>query len=149
MPVSRAPFFAPFLVFTILLLLIVILSCFHGILRIKKVNGFFVFFDFILFFLSGAFGVLLLFMWLGTDHQACRNNFNLVWAFPAHFIIAFYLFKKRSWLRYYFFANAILLLLLLVGWKWLPQEMNNGLLPIIGLLMFRSFMLFKKKDNEK
>jgi len=146
MPDNKAPSFTPFWFFTILLLIIAILSFVHGILRIKKETRFFSFFDFILFLLSGAFGFLLLFMWFGTDHQACRNNFNLVWAFPAHLIIVFYLFKKRSWLRYYFFANAILLLLLLMGWKWLPQEMNNGLLPIAGLLMIRSFILSKKNE---
>jgi hypothetical protein len=82
-------------------------------------------------------------MWFGTDHQTCRNNFNLIWAFPAHFVILFFLFKKTFWLRYYFLANAILLLLLLLGWNWLPQEMNNALLPVVGLLMLRSFVLFK------
>ena len=144
MPVDKAPLFTPFWFFTFLFLIIAILSFFDGILRLKKANQFFIYFDFILFFLSGAFGVLLLFMWLGTDHQACRNNFNLLWAFPSHLVVVFYLLKKRNWLRYYFLANAILLLLLLIAWKWLPQEMNNGLLPVVGLLMLRSFVLFKK-----
>ncbi len=141
MPVDKSPSFTPFWFFTVLFLIIAILSF------VKKAARFFIFFDFILFFLSGALGLLLLFMWFGTDHQACRNNINLIWAFPAHLIIVFYLLKKRSWLRYYFFANAILLLLLLMGWKWLPQEMNNGLLPIVGLLMLRSFILFRKMNN--
>ncbi|MGZ8557003.1 MAG: lipoprotein N-acyltransferase Lnb domain-containing protein [Chitinophagaceae bacterium] len=144
MRVSKAPLFSPFWVFTILFLFIFILTCVHGIFRIKKLKRFFTIFDFILFFLSGIFGVLLLFMWLGTDHQACRNNFNLIWAFPVHLIIVFYLFNKRGWLPYYFLANAILLLLLLIAWKWLPQEMNIALLPVVGLMMLRSFMIFKK-----
>ena len=144
MPVNKAPLLTPFWVFTILFLVIFILTCVHGIFRIKKLNRFFIIFDFFLFFFSGALGVLLLFMWFGTDHQACSNNFNLIWAFPVHLIIVFYLFKKRSWLPYYFLANAILLLLLLIAWKWLPQQMNNDLIPIVGLLMLRSFILFKK-----
>ena len=144
MPVDKAPLFTPFWFFNILFLIIAMLSFVDGMLRLKKANQFFIYFDFILFFLSGAFGVLLLFMWLGTDHQACRNNFNLLWAFPSHLVVVFYLLKKRNWLRYYFLANAILLLLLLIAWKWLPQEMNNGLLPVVGLLMLRSFVLFKK-----
>lgn len=141
MPVNKPSPASPFLLFTVFFLIIAILSF------IKKTTDFFTFFDFILFFLTGALGLLLLFMWFGTDHQTCRNNFNLIWAFPVHLVIVFFLFQKRYWLRYYFLVNAILLLLLMLGWNWLPQEMNNALLPVVGLLMFRSFMVFKKLRN--
>ena len=141
MPVNKPSPASPFLLFTVFFLIIATMSF------IKKTTRFFIYFDFILFFLSGVLGLLLLFMWFGTDHQTCRNNFNLIWAFPAHFVVLFFLFKKTYWLRYYFLANAILLLLLMLGWNWLPQEMNNALLPVVALLMFRSFMLFKKLGN--
>ena len=110
----------------------------------KNTNRFFSFFDFILFFFSGTLGILILFMWFGTDHPECKNNFNLAWAFPFHFIIVFFIYKNRSWLRYYFLTNSMLLLLLLALWKWLPQEMNSALIPVVCLLLLRSLMRCKK-----
>jgi hypothetical protein len=139
--VNKSPLLSPFAIFAILFLLIAVLS-------FSKIAGkFLAVFDFLLFFLSGVLGILILFMWFGTDHQACRNNFNIAWAFPFHFIIVFFIYRKWNWLRYYFLINAILLLLLLIFWKWLPQEMNNALLPVVALLMLRSIMLFKKMSS--
>jgi len=138
LPEQKSSLITPFNVFLILFFVIVVL----GIL--KNTGTLLSVFDFILFFLSGALGVFLLFMWFGTDHPECNDNFNLAWALPSHFIIVFFLFRKWSWLKYYFFINSTLLLLLLIVWKWLPQEMNNGLIPLVSLLLVRSFAQYKK-----
>ena len=129
---------SPFIIFAILFVVIGAIGFF------KNTNRFFSFFDFILFFLCGITGILILFMWLGTDHPECRNNFNVAWALPFHFILVFFIYTNRSWLRYYFLVNSVLLLLLLVLWKWLPQEMNNALIPLVCLLLLRSLMRYKK-----
>lgn len=137
---DKPALFSPFMIFTILFLLVA------GFSFVKGSEGFFSVFDFILFFLTGSLGVLILFMWFGTDHQACRNNFNVIWAFPLHFIIVFFIYRKWNWLRYYFLTTTIILLILLICWKWLPQQMNNAFLPIVGLLMLRSFIRYKKMN---
>ncbi|HEV8286341.1 MAG TPA: DUF4105 domain-containing protein [Chitinophagaceae bacterium] len=134
---NKSPLLSPFGIFAILFIVIALLSV------IKSTDRFLAVFDFFLFFFCGALGILILFMWFGTDHQTCRNNFNLVWAFPFHFFVVFFIFKKPDWLRYYFLVNAIVLVLLLITWKWLPQEMNNALLPIICLLILRSVIRYK------
>ena len=140
--VNKAPFLSPFAVFTILFLVVAVLTF------MKNTNRFFALFDFILFFLAGTVGLLILFMWFGTDHPECKNDFNIAWAFPLHFLIVFFIFQKRDWLRYYFLANSILLLLLLLCWKWLPQEMNNALIPVVALLLLRSAARYKKFNND-
>jgi Domain of unknown function (DUF4105) len=137
---NKPALYSPFMIFTIVFLLVA------GFSFVKASEGFFFVFDFILFFLTGAMGLLILFMWFGTDHQACRNNFNVAWAFPLHFIMVFFIYRKWHWLRYYFLTTTIILLILLICWKWLPQQMNNALLPIIGLLILRSFMRYKKMN---
>lgn len=48
-------------------------------------------FDFLLFFILGLLGVLLLLFWIGTDHQATYWNLNMLWASPLHLIYAFLL----------------------------------------------------------
>jgi len=134
---NKTPLFSPFEIFITLLLTIAALSFF------KSAKTFLSIFDFILFFLAGSLGILILFMWFGTDHPECKNNFNLVWAVPFHFIAVFFIYKKRNWVKYYFLANSILLFLSLILWKWLPQEMNSALIPIVCLLLLRSYMRYK------
>jgi hypothetical protein len=125
----------PFLVFLLLFLVLAAGSFFYS----KKWRRFFLVADFILFFLAGVLGLLILFMWLGTDHQPCRDNYNLLWALPTDFIVVFFIYSRKSWVRKYFLINALLQLLVLLCWKFLPQEMNNALLPFVALLMLRSF----------
>lgn len=100
-------------------------------------------FDNIFFFLCGAVGWLILFLWFGTEHQACRSNFNLLWALPTHLPAAFLLFKKSDWLKKYFRFTFWLNILLLLVWFFLPQQMNIALLPVVGILGVRSFFLSK------
>jgi hypothetical protein len=133
----EASLFSPFLVFSIVFVLIATLSL------VKSANKLLSIFDFFLFFITGALGAFLLFMWLGTDHPECKNNFNLAWAVPFHFIVVFFLYRRMNWVKFYFLANSILLVLLLVSWKWLPQEMNPALIPVVCLLLLRSFIRYK------
>ena len=98
-------------------------------------------FDFLLFFVLGCTGVLLLFMWFCTDHQLCADNYNLLWAVPTHLVAAFFLFSERGWIRSYFKLNFFLTLLLLLLWAFLPQQLNIALLPLILLIVLRSYLL--------
>ena len=98
-------------------------------------------FDLLLFLVLGAVGLLLLFMWFGTDHKLTVNNYNLVWALPTHLLAVFFLSAKRTWVKTYFRVNAFLLVLLLLLWAFLPQQLNIALLPLILLIAFRSFRI--------
>jgi hypothetical protein len=98
-------------------------------------------FDFVLFFLLGAVGVLLLFMWFGTDHALCANNYNLLWALPTHLVAAFFLHKKAAWMKQYLRVTFVVTVLLLLFWAFLPQHLNSALLPFVFLIALRSGML--------
>jgi hypothetical protein len=98
-------------------------------------------FDFLLFFVLGCTGVLLLFMWFGTDHQLCANNYNLLWALPTHLVASFFLFSKKDWVRLYFKLNFFLAVILLLSWAFLPQQLNIALIPLILLIVLRSYDL--------
>ena len=137
MPVSKTPFFSPFIVFALLFLIVTVLTFLNNTEKFLSV------FDFFLFFISGLLGIFLLFMWFGTDHPECKDNYNLLWAFPLHIVVVFFIYKKWRWVRFYFLLNSILLLLLLVSWEWLPQEMNSALIPVAALLLLRSFSRYK------
>jgi hypothetical protein len=125
-----------FTFFAVIVIIVSLLSRFQNSLFLKIVDSF-------LFYSAGIMGLLLLFMWFGTDHVVCQDNFNLLWAIPTHFIAAFFIVRKRRWMRWYFFLSAIIHALTLVAWFWLPQELNLALAPFVILLMFRSFQLTK------
>ena len=100
--------------------------------------------DFFLFFVLGAVGVLLLFMWFATDHALCANNYNLLWALPTHLIAAFYLFSRKRWVQAYFRIVFFLQIALLLLWAFLPQQLNTALIPLLFLLVLRSWILSNK-----
>jgi hypothetical protein len=105
--------------------------------------------DFFLFFVLGAVGVLLLFMWFATDHALCANNYNLLWALPTHAVTAFFLFSRKRWVQTYFRVVFFLQLALLLLWVFLPQQLNTALIPLLFLLVLRSWILSNKPHGNQ
>ena len=133
------PLFTPLLVFSILFLLIATVSIFAA----TSFRVFLKIFDFIFLFTLGLLGILLLFMWFGTNHAMCKNNFNLLWALPLHLPVALLIFNKKEWINNYFRFIFFYTLALLVAWFLLPQQLNLALLPIAGIILVRSFFRSK------
>lgn len=140
-PITSSSVLTPFIVFLALFLLIAAATFFGGGATLSAMR----FFDFVLFSVLGIIGFLLLFMWFGTDHNVTQSNYNLLWALPSHLIIAFFLLRRRAWVRRYFQISFLLGVILLVFWFFLPQEMNNGFIPIIFIVILRSWQLSRIK----
>ncbi|HEX6846532.1 MAG TPA: DUF4105 domain-containing protein [Chitinophagaceae bacterium] len=132
----------PFMVFGVLFLIIAAASFYSR----YSWPLFFKIFDFFLFVFVGLIGVLILFMWFGTEHAMCKNNFNLLWALPTHLPFAFMLFGKKRWGRSYFRFVFFYTIALLLVWFFLPQQFNNSLLPVMGIILVRSFYISKPID---
>jgi hypothetical protein len=49
--------------------------------------------------------------------------------------------RKKDWVSKYYRVVFGITLLLAVAWAFLPQEMNNALLPIVALILLRSWKL--------
>jgi hypothetical protein len=125
----------PLFIFTCVFLVVVLLS----FLKNPFIKRLLVALDGFLFFITGLLGILLIFMWFGTDHVMCRNNFNLLWAWPVNVIGAFYIHSKKR-AATYFIIYAVFNLALFAFWVFLPQRMNPALIPIIAILIFRSLL---------
>jgi hypothetical protein len=76
--------------------------------------------------------------------MVCKNNYNVLWAWPTHAIAAFFIHSKKQWAKNYFKISAVANIILLIAWFFLPQHMSPSLIPIILILIFRS--LFLKTD---
>jgi uncharacterized membrane-anchored protein len=61
-----------------------------------------------------------------------------LWTWPTNIIAAFLLPSQKKWVRKYFGIQAAALILLLISWFFLPQQLNASLIPIILLVIFRS-----------
>jgi len=104
-------------------------------------------FDIVFFSALGLLGMLMTAMWLGRVDDVCRNNINIAWALPTHLPIVFFIRKKRGWIKYYFLITAIIAALLAIGFNWWPQTMNSAVLPILGIIIFRSFYQFQNRNH--
>ena len=103
-------------------------------------------FDGMLIFITGLIGILVLIMWFATDHIMCRDNFNILWAWPINVVAAFYVHSGRNWAKKYYLIYGSFLLLVIIFWKLIPQHLNTSLLPILLILILRSFIyVFRKK----
>ena len=143
-PPLKLPFWQTPLFFFLILAFLVILPSFF---RSSGMVSFQSIMDRIIFVLSGLLGLLLLFMWFGTDHQSFSKNINLVWAMPVNLLVAFSLNRSQKWLKVYLRYYSLLLLLLMI-----PVLLHSGLInftlyPLILVLSFRSWML--SRDEKK
>jgi hypothetical protein len=101
-------------------------------------------FDFTLFLVVGLTGLVVFFLWFFSDHTFTSNNLNIFWALPAHPVMTFFLLPRRrsNVTRIYFLTTAIIAVLLLVSWKFLPQPLNPALLPLVIAIVIRGGNIF-------
>jgi hypothetical protein len=140
-PLPKAAFRnAPLWVFLLVLLASVILS--YRDLKDGRLSWWF---DRILFGLTGLLGMLISFLWLGTDHQVTVWNLNIIWAHPFHLVIIFF-FSLKSYpklLKYYALVNLAVLVILILAWPFLPQPLPWIVTPFVFALAIRSAVIFR------
>jgi len=101
--------------------------------------------DMIFFFLTGLLGFTIAFVWLARVDAVCRNNLNILWALPTNAVMAFLTNRKQIWARNYFRAVAFIAFILLIGWAWLPQQLNIAFAPLLIIIFTRSIFISSKK----
>ena len=124
----------PVFIFSVLFIGIVVISFSKN----TRLRGILNRFDGFLFFMTGFTGIVIFFMWFGTDHITTKNNYNLLWAWPTHAVAAFFVDSKKAWTKYYFTFTVVANLLVLMLWFFVPQQLNPAFIPIVLLIIFRS-----------
>ena len=125
---------SPKIVFSIFL----IISLYFSFRQIKYHNKF-IYFDSLLFFLSGMIGILILFLWFFTDHIS-TNNLNILWAFPLNILASFFIIKKTDsrFLNNYMILSSFMTFLILFIWIFYPEFFNNSLMIFVLAIFLRS-----------
>lgn len=134
---------SPVFIFSLLLIAIVLLSFSKNDGVKKLLYGF----DGFLFFITGFAGLLILVMWFFTEHLLTKDNYNIIWAWPTHLIMAFFIHSKKNWVKKYFWTVAIFNMLVLIVWFFLPQQLNPAFIPFVLLLIVRSIFYAKQQIN--
>lgn len=102
----------------------------------KRRKGYFI--DKILFGIVGLLGWVLLFLWFGTDHGVTNYNRNLLWAFPFHLPIIFWLSEKKGtrdfWYGYYFMLVGLMLAMGLI----FVSQYSLDTVPLVLALFIRA-----------
>jgi hypothetical protein len=98
--------------------------------------------DYILFSVVGILGWWLTFLWFFTEHLS-QGNWNLLWAMPLYIPLVFLLTKERlkPFLTRFFRFMAVLNLLTLIFWAFVPQGLHQALIPLLVTMMLRSFYI--------
>ena len=101
-------------------------------------------------FVVGTLGLVLLFMWFGTDHSGTKMNLNLLWASPLHFVLIFCILKGylNNFTYWYLTFSIILIFTTILFWFTLTQEFNAFVKPIILQLAIIYYYYFKKCNNQ-
>lgn len=138
--VHSGSWFSPLLAFTLLLIIVGLIS----LSKIRSKQKLLAIFDGVFFFSIGILGILMLVLWLIRVDTVCRNNLNLLWALPTHAIAAFFVNSKRKWVQSYFQVVFWISIVLAFTWFFIPQQINNAVGPLLLLIIIRSYYHSKK-----
>ncbi|GAA4452729.1 DUF4105 domain-containing protein [Rurimicrobium arvi] len=94
----------------------------------------------VLLILTGLLGVLMLLMWFGTDHKACSDNFNLLWALPTNLL---YVFRKRQ-TKYALIAILCIFLSVIFHLVGLQGLLLPDMVPLLLMLLMIFGVHFRK-----
>lgn len=127
---------SPTLVFWLLALVVVVLTYWewHKGLKLRWL-------DIILFLAAALVSVLIMFLWFFSIHYCTRPNWNLLWASPLFF---YFLFAGRRSNMWVVLIQMLLLLVVISGMLWMPQQFNVGVLPLCFILFVRLTSLLRR-----
>ncbi len=138
---NKASFFTAPLFVTLILMIIICIITYFDYKKTKRSWGL----DFTLFFMTGAAGAVIFFLWFLTDHTATANNFNIVWAFPLNLIVAFLLWRKKplpTWFQWYVLFLLLMLVLTVVLWLLRVQVFSPVIIPLLLAIGVRYVFLY-------
>ncbi len=125
----------PLCIFTLFLLIVVLISA----VEIVKRRHYRIV-DTIIFSIYGLTGCVLFFLMFISIHPATYPNYSGFWVNPFLLLLPVIVWVKsmKKIVCYYHFINFAVLLCLLAGWHWLPQQMNIAFLPLVLVSAVRS-----------
>jgi hypothetical protein len=129
--VKRKYLTSPVSIFTIILILVIILSVWLKNQKIIKIM------DISIFSVFSILAILMIFFNFFTDHQQMKLNMNLIWLNPLLIVCLIFLILKKEgvvWFRLVFYISAGFILIHL----FLPQKFDISFFSLLLVIMIRS-----------
>ena len=135
----------PFYVSPLFILGLIALFIIYKTYKDFKANNGIGWLDSTLLLFAGVTGVLVAFLWFGTDHIATAWNYNILWAFPFHILAAFAVKKVQParWIYPYMKLAVILMCLLFAHWAIGVQSYAPSLLPLLIAITVRYIYILR------
>lgn len=131
-PSTNKVILTPFIVFSLIFLIIVLISF------LFKRGTVLAYIDKFLFFAFSILAIMMVFFNFFTDHQAMKMNLNIIWLNPI-LVLAFVTFFMKKEYTIWFRLILITSLGFLISLVIIPQTINAGAIPLILVLVIRSF----------
>lgn len=107
-------------------------------------------YDFLWYLILGIGGLILMFMWFGTDHDATKTNWNIVWMSPFYLLLILpKKWVKNEWKKWIIFLLLGLNLITVIGLLKPFQDIHSASYVIVVIMILKLFRNLKKKDHSK
>ena len=99
----------------------------------------------------GLLGSLMLFLWLCTNHSGTAENYNVLWASPAHLLAIFFISKLRfsTLMQAHFAFWGVAAIFCMAGSALLPQQFHAAFYPLMLTVAVRSVWVVVALRNRK
>jgi hypothetical protein len=129
----------PYVIWWLFAILMMVIT-YIGFKRKRLFKGF----DIAFFSILGLLGVLIVLLWFFTFHSQTKYNWNILWAFPGHLVLAFALLKNntKTWVKNYLFFAMIMANITLVFWIFGWQSFHPSIIPLLLVILLRTNFLY-------
>ncbi|WP_373521401.1 DUF4105 domain-containing protein [Aquiflexum sp.] len=136
---SELDLFNPYALWWLFAIISMVLT-YIGFKRKKLFKGF----DIAFFSVLGLLGLLIVLLWFFTFHSQTKYNWNILWAFPGHLILAVALLKNntKAWVKKYFLFAMIMANVTLVFWIFGWQSFHPSIIPLLLVILLRTNFLY-------
>ncbi len=105
-------------------------------------------FDILYFGLLGLAGWIVFLLWFFTDHNATRENWNILWVVPLHFPLFFFWGRlSRKFRHYYLWIVGLLAAVVVIFWSIIPQQYHIAFIPLIMIILIRVWLMLWKEGR--
>lgn len=109
-----------------------------------KKKKLFIGFDVAFFGILGIIGFVMSALWIGSEIPSTKYNWNILWAFPGHLVLAIVLLKNniKPWVLKYLLFALIMADAAVVFWILGWQSFHPSLMPLLLVLILRTNYLY-------
>ncbi len=100
--------------------------------------------DVCLLLVFGIGGALVLYMSQFSLHNACHENYNLIWLHPLYLLVIPIYFISKKWTSYIGYAFFFATILLMLASHWLPQHFSASVMILMALALFLQIRLIQR-----